>query len=394
MLLAPKARPLNVEEPITTVDSLRDHLYHAIQVEFSTIPLYLYPAYSIQVQGYSQWSTGMSAFRTIRSVVIEEMLHLCLARNLLVAVGGGDLVRFHDEAMVPTYPCDMLHRTPRLPLHLRRCTTELMTDTFMPLELPAKDAAPPQGGEYNTLGQFYAAIRLGFEYLDETMGPRLWEANRPDLQYHSGYWNQDGGGSPLVVCDLTTACQAIDTIVEQGEGAGPGDPNVPLSPVKPTAGMEELSHYAKFKRIADGIDLIGTTWPVPTDPRADEFDGDVAGLARLFDAAYCYVLCLVDAIYETSRKTSVPGRHSHRYGLERTFIGAMGGLLYPIADLLVRTPTAPGQHAGPTFGYFGFPEHRPKKETLLDLCREAARAFPSLGGDDGVERQANLLPSV
>jgi hypothetical protein len=394
MLLAPKVRPLRVEEPITTVESLQDHLYHAIQVEFSTIPLYLYPAYSIQVQGYSQWSSGMSAFRTIRSVVIEEMLHLCLARNLLISVGGGEGVRFYDKAMVPTYPCDMLHRTPTLPLHLEPCTTTLMTDVFMPLELPAQEGAPPQGGEYNTLGQFYAAIRDGFGYLDQAMGPALWEHNRPDLQYRSGYWNQDGGGSPIVVCDLTTACQAIDTIVEQGEGAKPGDPDVPLDPTKPALGMDELSHYAKFSRIAEGIDLVGATWPVPTDPRADEYEGDVADLARLFDAAYCYVLCLVDALYDASGKTSEPGEHSPRYGLERTFIGAMGGVLYPIADLLVRTPTAPGQHAGPTFGYFDFPADRERKDTLRDLCAKVGQAFPSLGGDNGVARQIALLPSV
>ena len=169
---------------------------------------------------------------------------------------------------------------------------------------------------------------------------------------------------------------------------------MPLDPVKPVPGMEELSHYSKFRRIAEGIDLIGPTWPVPTDPKADMFDGDVADLARLFDAAYCYVLCLVDSIYEASRKTSLPCRRSPRYGLERTFIGAMGGLLFPIADLLVRTPTAPGQHAGPTFGYFPFPDDRSKKDTLLELCHTASRAFPSLGGDDGVERQAKLLPSV
>jgi hypothetical protein len=394
MLLAPKVRPLQVEKPIATVEELQDHLYHAIQVEFSTIPLYLYPAYSIQVQGYSQWSSGMSAFRTIRSVVIEEMLHLCLARNLLIAVGGGEDVRFYDKAMVPTYPCDMLHRTPTLPLHLEPCTTSLMTDVFMPLELPAKEGAPPQGGEYNTLGQFYAAIRQGFDDLNEAMGPRLWEHNRPELQYLSGYWNQDGGGSPIVVCDVATAQAAIDTIVEQGEGARPGDPDVPLDPTKPALGMDELSHYAKFRRIAEGIDLIGATWPVPTDPKAEEYEGDVAELASLFDAAYCYVLCLVDALYAASREESEPGRRSARYRLERTFIGAMGGLLYPIADLLVRCPTAPGQHAGPTFGYYEFPGDQPKKQALAALCGKAARAFPSLGGDNGVARQIDLLPAV
>jgi hypothetical protein len=394
MLLASRVRPLNVEKPITTVEELRDHLYHAIQVELSTIPLYLYPAYSIKTEGYSQWSSGMSAFRTIRSVVIEEMLHLCLARNLLVAVGGGATVRFYDESMIPTYPSDMLHRTPPLPLHLEVCSESLMTSTFMPLELPAKKAAPPQGGEYNTLGQFYAAIRLGFDYLDENLGFGLWAGNRPDLQYYSGYWNQDGGGSPVVVCDLATAHAAIDTIVEQGEGALAGG-EVPLDPADPKLGMTELSHYAKFELIAQGVDQIGLTWPVPTDPRADEFPEPVGQLARFFDAAYCYVLCLVDALYEESRKETVAGQNSRRYGLERTFIAAMGGLLFPIAQLLVSIPLDAAHNAAPTFGYYHFADgSSSKKDQLEQLCGEATRSFPSLGGDDGVARLIRLLPSV
>ena len=394
MLQATHVRPLNVEKPITTVEELQDHLYHAIQIELSTIPLYLYPAYSIKTQGYSQWSAGMSAFRTIRSVVIEEMLHLCLARNLMVAVGGGDGVRLYDENMIPTYPSDMLHREPALPLHLEACSTAAVTEMYMPLELPAKDHAPPQGGEYNTLGQFYAAIRQGFGDLDRKLGPRLWEHNRPDLQYYSGYWNQDGGGTPIVVCDLATACDAIDTIVEQGEGAKSGDPDVPLNIVTPAPGLAELSHYAKFSRIAQGIDLIGDTWPVPTDPTADLFDGPVGELARFFDAAYCYVLCMIDAIYDSSRTQTVAGQISARYGLERTFIAAMGGVLYPIGALLVTLPLEAGRNAGPTFGYHQFADGTPKKEQLQELCANVVRSFPSLGGDDGVAHLIGLLPSV
>ena len=81
-------QPLEAQQPITTVKQLHVHLYQAAQVELSTIPLYLYAAYSIQTAGDYQWDPGISAFRTIRSVVIEEMLHLCLVRNLMVATGA------------------------------------------------------------------------------------------------------------------------------------------------------------------------------------------------------------------------------------------------------------------------------------------------------------------
>jgi len=238
------------------------------------------------------------------------MLHLCLARNLLVAIGGGKLLTFYDKLFIPTYPSPMLHRVPPLMLGLEPCSPALMQDVFMPLEMPAKADAPAQPESYNTLGQFYAAIADGFERLSS---PELWRTAHPELQYDEAYWNQDGGGAPIVVTDLPTAQEAIRTIVEQGEGAAPGDQEVPLKPADPTPGMDELSHYAKFSAIAEGIDGIGDTWPVPSNPTREQFGGPVGELATLFDAAYCYVLCLIDAIYASSSKTRTPGKRSPRY---------------------------------------------------------------------------------
>ncbi|HLI56548.1 MAG TPA: ferritin-like protein, partial [Actinomycetota bacterium] len=250
MVTALQSRPLDASKPISTVEELRTHLYHAAQLEMSTIPLYLYSAYSIQTQSYSQWTPGMSAVRTIRSVVIEEMLHLCLVRNLMIAIGGADELHFCDGDFVPTYPSPMLHRIPTLMLSLEPASRKQMQETFMPLELPEATDAPPEPGQYRTIGQFYAAITDGFERLS---GPALWASNQPDLQYQSTYWNADGGGSPILVCDLPSALQAIATIVEQGEGATPGKDWVPISVTDPVAGATELSHYAKFRQIAEHI---------------------------------------------------------------------------------------------------------------------------------------------
>jgi hypothetical protein len=384
--------PVNAQAPIETVEELRNHLHQAAALELSTIPLYLYAAYSIQTASYSQWSPGISAFRTIRSVVIEEMLHLCLVRNLILAIGGAEEIRFYDRAIVPTYPSPMLHRVPTLMLELEPCTMDLMRDVFMPLELPAAADAPEQPDQYNTIGQFYKAILDGFERLS---GPALWQDSRPDLQYNEAYWNQDGGGKPIVVTDLPGALSAITTIVEQGEGLDPGDEDVPLTPASPTLGLAELSHYAKFARIAAGIDAIGDTWPVPSNPQRSDFDGPVGELAELFDAAYCYFLCMIDALYALSSDSVKPGEHSPRYGMERTFIAAMGGMLFPIADVLVRQPTSkPGTNAAPTFGFYEFDGQRPKKDQLCELCDAALGAFPQLGGNDGVRQLIGNLPSV
>jgi hypothetical protein len=385
-------RPLDPTKPITAVEDLQTHLYHAAQLELSTIPLYLYAAYSIQTQSYSQWAPGISAFRTIRSVVIEEMLHLCLVRNLMIAVGGGDQLPFYKAEFVPTYPSPMLHRIPRLMLDLERASGSLMRNIFMPLELPAKTGAPPEPGEYATIGQFYAAIKLGFETL---AGPALWAGNRPELQYQSTYWNPDGGGSPILVCDLPSALAAIDTIVEQGEGSSAGQDTVPLDPTKPEAGMNELSHYAKFQQIADRIDGIDCVWPVPTSPTVASYAGtEAAALAELFNAAYSYVLAMIDALYAASRTTVQANARSLRYGLERTFIAGMNGLLYPIAALLVTLALPDGQHAAPTFEFRPFQDPSNKKPELARMCKDLLDAFPILGGDDGVQHLISLLPAV
>lgn len=383
---------VDTQQPISTVEQLHTHLYQAAQVEMSTIPLYLYAAYSIQTSGGYQWDPGISAFRTIRSVVIEEMLHLCLVRNLLTATGAPPFT-FYDEDFIPSYPSPMMHREPELTLHLEPCTTELMERVFMPFELPEKVSAPPQPDRYNTIGQFYAAIVDGLERLS---GPKLWSRPNADLQYRTTYWNNDGGGEPIVVVDLPTALQAIQTIVEQGEGADPEKAKVPIAPAAPVFGQEEYSHYAKFKRISEGIDLIRDLWPVPTDPKLVDFEGPVRALAEFFNAAYCYVLCMIDTIYQTSSSTIQPLQHSERYGLERRFIAAMGGVLYPIANLLVQQPATPlaQQNAAPTFEFYRFEPDVPKKDQLIAMCDGLLGHYPSLGGDDAVRQLLNKLPPL
>ena len=67
---------------ITSMESLREHLQWAIELEHATIPAYLCALYSIKS------GSNLEAVELISSVVIEEMLHLTLAANLLNAVGG------------------------------------------------------------------------------------------------------------------------------------------------------------------------------------------------------------------------------------------------------------------------------------------------------------------
>lgn len=432
-LFTEPVRKLDVDKPIKTVQSLASHLHVAGQVELSTIPLYLFTAYSIRTKGYSQWSPPEGALRTLIGVAIEEMLHLVLVRNLMVAIGWGDQIRFYDEKFIPEYPSYMLNRKEPLLLQLRRLSTEHV-QTFIDLEKPdkvkpedlllgaGKEIDPSLVGQYTSLGAFYRKIEEGFTYLYPK--DDIWSGAQIDKQYLRGFWNQFGAGKPIRVNSLKTALQALTIIIDQGEGSTQDHKTVPKRPDDPTLGQEEYSHYWKFVRIKKGIEGIGAgdggkgydfgidspmaTWPVVDNPKVGNYldNPPVLALMKLFNAAYCYMLCILDELFQKSvrdvRKVTVPGTkrrelHSHRYGLERNGIAAMQGIMYPIAELMVRTPIDPDAkvlaNIGPSFEFYKFDKTTfasPKKE-LEHLCDEAIGYFPELGGDDSVRRQISLL---
>ncbi|MCA6091099.1 ferritin-like protein [Streptomyces sp. SCA3-4] len=386
-----RSHPVDPTEPIETLEQLLNHLHQAAYLEMSTIPMYLYAGFSIETRGYSQWDPGVGASRLIRSIVVEEMLHLTLVRNLLVALGDGGNVTFYDQGFLPRYPSLMLHRWPPLELHLGRCTTEQVRDVFMEFERPKPNPwdIPPPEGWYSTIGELYRAVEDGLRRLDQNMGPKLWANNQPDVQYVAAYWNKDGGGEPLLVHDLQSALDALKTIVEQGEGMEPGTPSVPIDPVHPKAGLDELPHYTKFQRIAEGIEGIGTVRSLPTDPHAPDYAGDagLTALNSLFNAVYCYVLHMLDVIFRTSWKDLKAGESNLRYHLERSFISVMQGVLVTLAETMAAVP------AGPTFEHWPLPE-RGRKAHLVELCDKAMASFPRLGGDNSVRWLLGKLPDV
>ena len=81
---------------ITTVESLREHLQWAIELEHFTLPPYLCALCSLDSDRNAE------AGEVLVSILVEEMLHMTLAGNLLNAVGGTP--RFDKPTMLPGYP--------------------------------------------------------------------------------------------------------------------------------------------------------------------------------------------------------------------------------------------------------------------------------------------------
>ncbi|WP_067460054.1 ferritin-like domain-containing protein [Actinomadura macra] len=433
---APRATPirrLNPAAGIQSVQDLADHLYVAAQVELSTIPMYLYATYSLRARGHSQWAAPRGVLRTLTGIAIEEMLHLALVRNLMVAIGYGDEISFYDEDFIPKYPSYMMNRyNPDDPdgeeilLTLDRLSTGQVS-TFRRVEMPDDidpeettfAAHPEDVGQYTSLGAFYRAIDQAFCDLEDEIDWALDDARK---QYKRAFWNEYGSGKPIRIHDLDTARQALKIIIEQGEGTIDDHKSIEVRP-----GVEDYTHYEKFVRIEKGVEGIGAvdggpdyeisiddpeaTWPIVADPALEDFEDQPAvhSLMTLFNAAYCYSLCLLDELYEHStddvETKKIPGTEreemfSYRYGLERSNIALMQGILYPIAQVLVTTPITDGPfkgfNAAPSFEFYDFNEKTKvsKKQQLIDLCDEAIHHFPILGGPDGVERQIALVADI
>ncbi|TDL17872.1 hypothetical protein BD410DRAFT_535231 [Rickenella mellea] len=345
--------------PITTLKSLQEHLQTAIAVELSTIPLYLYGMYSVN-------QPGSPVPSNIRGVVLEEMLHLSLAGNTLLAVGGTP--KLYDSSIIPKYPAPMLGRVPELILELRGLTKENL-QLFIDVETPEAKDAPPESDNYQSLGQFYKAIELGLAYLNYVT-PTLFNPatvafqfnpNPPDPNTVFDPEHSDSGGL-VAVKDLASALTAMKTIVDQGEG-NPGPYDDPLK--------LEKDHYDIFKDLRDGTDTW-QTFPIISNPTTAGYlaiDKNIHQVSITFDMAYCYLLMTIEKFWTVS---STDGRNA----LSGNLFGIMGGVLSPLANFLIQQPIGTsGEVAGPCFNYFGFQSASSALNELKAAIQAAVTAY-------------------
>jgi hypothetical protein len=140
MLLSWLAEPDPPLLEVADLDGLKSALQLAIELEHATIPPYLCALLSIK-QGRNREVAGL-----IRSVVIEEMLHMALACNLLNAVGGAPVI--DRPGFVPRYPGHLpAGLRPDLTVGLRRCSIDQIRDVFMSIELPDDVLLEPAADE-------------------------------------------------------------------------------------------------------------------------------------------------------------------------------------------------------------------------------------------------------
>ena len=333
--------------PITTVESLREHLQWAIELEHATLPPYLCALYSLDP------GRNPDAVQLVGSVFAEEMLHLALAANLLNAVGGEP--RLDIPEMLPPHPRTMPHGDRSLTLSLGPFGPEAL-EMFLRIERPAPAGGPTEGDHYETIGQFYAAIEAGLRLLCDRLGEKEVFSGDPVRQVTTTHFRHSAG-KLVAVDDLASALAALEEIVEQGEGMSgaevwDGDEDV-FHP-----GRDEVAHYYRFTELKVGrryrrgdtpasgptgeaiaVDLDGVR-PMRRDPRvADHEPGDPVRVAQEeFNDAYCTLLYLLEDAFTGNPAT----------------LGEAVGSMYALkaqAEALMRMPDGDGTVAGPTFEY-------------------------------------------
>ncbi len=330
---------------IDTLDSLREHLQWAVELEHATLPPYLCALYSLEPE------RNPEAVDVVGSVFVEEMLHLALAANLLNAVGGRP--RLDMPGMLPPYPRRLPHSD--LELSLLPFGPEAL-EMFLRLERPAPPGAPAEGDGYETIGQFYDAIGQGLRHLCERLGEREVFCGDPARQVNGSHFRHTAG-SLFAVEDLESALGALDEIVEQGEGTArgevwDGDQDV-FHPDR-----DEVAHYYRFRELQLGrryrrgdtpqsgptgepisVD-IAAVHPMRPNPRlSDHTPGSTIRTAQdEFNRTYCTLLGQLEQAFNGDPKA----------------LGGAVGTMYALkaqADALLLMPDADGTTAGPTFEY-------------------------------------------
>ena len=146
-------------------------------------------------------STNPEAIELVSSVLLEEMLHLTLAANLLNAVGGRP--QLDIPRMLPGYPQTLPHGDRSFEIPLLRFSPEAL-ETFLRIEQPSSAGAPPEGDNYETIAQFYAAIKQGFRELSATLGEANVFCGDPARQVTDQHI-YSGGGRIVAIDSLASA---------------------------------------------------------------------------------------------------------------------------------------------------------------------------------------------
>src|SRR4029453_4436870 len=351
----------------------REALIYALGKEAELEPLvmlqYLFAAFSLK-QSVDEGLTEEThaAVNRWRHVLLEiseqEMLHLALVQNLLTAVGAAPRLARPNFPM-PAYAFPAGVRIELVPFgeaalrhfaFLERPDGMAVDDAegfeaiAQAVALPhdEDDEIVPPLQEFETIGELYRSILAGLQFLEGRLGPERLFIGPPSAQATEEHFRWP---ELVAVTDLASATQAIETIVEQGEGArgewrdahfrrllGILDEYLDLRAADPSFEPARPAVMANVRPQATGVAV-----PLITDP----------GTTRAMDllnVTYEVLLQLLSRYFahtdESPEQLEV---------LADVSVGLMYGAIKPLGTVVTTLPVGPdlpGGPAGPGFELF------------------------------------------
>jgi CDGSH-type Zn-finger protein/uncharacterized Fe-S cluster protein YjdI len=394
-------------------------LTEAAEFEHVVMCTYLYAQWSLkkdESEGITaQEKEAIDRWRaSIRSVAMEEMLHLALVNNLMAAFGATPhLIR-------PDFPVKQGYFPSALDFHLAPFNEETMQH-FVFIEKPegieVKDGAgftheshyervvgtdllTPTARDYVSQGHLYHGIAQAIRGLAEQLGEENLFIGHGEAQLSSAEFPLPG---LFEISGMETAMKAIEEIVSQGEGA---------------PAHREDSHYARFDAVLTEYQVLKkarpefeAAHPAAINPVLTEFV-DNGNIVRVTNPLARRVVDLGNAVYGMMLQTlaqvcaPVPLPSGLRQGLSEvscelmkyaTVIGeAAAGM--PVGD------DNPGVNAGLSFALpksFGQYVQASAAQILSERASELATACGTIeseqdlpGVADGLAEMANLLSEM
>jgi hypothetical protein len=249
--------PLRVRsnDPEHRRSELLKHLGLALQLEHSTIPPYLFALCSIS----DPEDQNFEAARILRSVAVEEMLHMVLVANLINAIhrvdGAGERPQalwLDREGFIPSYPGPLPGSDGSFEVELRPFSREALA-IFLQIEKPAEIDVQPidQTGpapSYSSIGQFYATIKQEFDDFCDEFGEKELFVGDESRQVGARYY-YNGGGEVVEVRDYESSRRALKVIIDEGEGF---NRSIFSGDHEAFGEVKDLAHYYKFKQLYSG----------------------------------------------------------------------------------------------------------------------------------------------
>src|SRR5881275_924541 len=356
------------ENPIVIEDreELIFILSEAAALEHMIMCEYLFAAFSLkrdvsegvtaaQLGAITRWE------RVVSFVATQEMLHLALVSNLLTAIGSNPFFRH------PNFPQQAKYYPPEVQLallpfgehalqhflHVERPEGMDLEDSpeFAVLAIPKPsltlddDQIVPQAQDFATQGHLYRGIEQGFRHLVEKYGEERVFIGPPRAQATEEYF---GWPELIAVTDLASACQAIETIIEEGEGAR-GD----WRQAHFGRFLQIMQEYRNWQQQDPGFEparpVVAAYVRPPSDTNEVPLISDpaTAGVSELFNASYEVLLQMLMRYFIHSKETE-----DELQTLSSTAVMAMFMAIKPLGHLLTTLPIGPdlpGKMAGPTF---------------------------------------------